>query len=150
MLPIIAYRVLVIREIPSGAKPLVCIFLAPPNLCLAGYLILAEAGALTATWWVVCPLLVCSALSFIFVVTYCAPFAFKTFSPSFSAFTFPTVIAATAITKLSRSLVPQLAPVATALLVFATFFVVYVLIRYALFLAEPSLQEGLRSPHTPV
>jgi exfoliative toxin A/B len=96
-----------------------------------------KVDALALNWTLVGVLLVLSIASFVLVVASCAPLLLKEFYPSFSALTFPFVIASVAYTLLSKSLLPVLAPVATALQVLATFMVIFVSIRFLIFLLRP-------------
>jgi exfoliative toxin A/B len=98
---------------------------------------LARASVLKPSWWIIYALLTLSVLSFVIVVVYCTPVIFGRFYPSFSAFSFPFVVTSIAYTDLSQSLMPELAPVATMLQIAVTLLVMYVLVRYLIYLFEP-------------
>jgi len=136
-LPLVLYRFFIVKGLLPPQQPLAGIFLAPANLCLAGYLSLVGAGVLDTYWILIGALLVLSVLSFVLYALYCVPRMFKRFYPSFSAFTFPIVITSVAYTHLSQLLMPQLSPVATAFQVMATCVVLFVFARYLIFLFAP-------------
>ncbi|MBN2752443.1 MAG: TDT family transporter [Rhodospirillaceae bacterium] len=148
MLPLMLHRLIFSAEVPVPAKPTIAILAAPPNLCLAGYLtfnpspnsvlvlILLGLGALMA------------------VVVYLAFWELLRlpFSPGYAAFTFPTVIAATASFKAAAFLERQgFAAETIAMvrgwggieLVIATLVVGYVALRYVLHYGRP---VPLRAP----
>ncbi|PRX30430.1 exfoliative toxin A/B [Orenia metallireducens] len=90
LLPIITYRVLVIKEIKKAALPTISIFTAPAGLCLAGYM-----SAFTNKSLMMVGLLSLLTLVMITLVTsYLPKMISRDFYPSFSAFTFPFVITA--------------------------------------------------------
>ncbi len=93
LLPVILYRVLVVKEIPEAALPTVTILAAPASLCLAGYLNSFQEKNMTMIVF----LGILSLVMLISVLIY-MPKALKLkFYPSYSAFTFPFIISAIAV-----------------------------------------------------
>lgn len=136
LLPIISYRVFVIRSIPEPAVPTLTIFAAPASLCLAGYLNSFEIVNMNFAW-----LLVSLSLIMLFTVLLYMPKMIKwKFYPSYSAFTFPLVISAIAIQSSNDLLikmnigVPFLQYMGYLLELLAVLFVIYVLVHYTNFL----------------
>lgn len=142
-LALITYRVAKGAALPEPALPTLAIFAAPPSLCLAGYL------AVTADKQpsVVYALLVASAASMAYVLTRLPRMIRRTFYPSCAALTFPFVITAIALKQSSIFLaatgdvtIPALAVKAAELT--AATMVVYVFVRYVMFLAAPVPQQA--------
>lgn len=136
LLPIISYRVFVIRSIPEPAAPTLTIFAAPASLCLAGYLNSFEIVNMSFVWF-----LVSLSLIMLFLVLFYMPKMIKwKFYPSYSAFTFPLVISAIAIQSSNDLLIkmnirmPFLQYMGYFLELLAVIFVIYVLINYTNFL----------------
>jgi len=93
LLPLTLYRVLVVKEVPPPATPLIVIFTAPSSLALAGYLNSFVDKNINIVWF----LAACTLLSF-FAVMACMPRLLKLpFFPSYAAFTFPFVITGIAL-----------------------------------------------------
>ena len=92
LLPLIAYRTIVVKAIPEPLMPTLAIFAAPASLCLAGYLKSFEAKEL----WLVGILFALSLVSYIAIIAYLPKLLRLRFYPSCSAFTFPLVISAIA------------------------------------------------------
>jgi len=139
MLPLMIHRLTFKAEIPAAAKPTIAIMAAPPNLCLAGYL--AYAGHTPSTMLVIILLGLGIVMS---VVVYMAFWELLRlpFSPAYSAFTFPTVIAASATMKtagfvetvgFSQELADGLHQWGFVQLTIATVVVAYVALRYLQF-----------------
>ncbi len=140
LLPVVAYRCAIVKEVPPPALPTLAIFTAPSSLALAGYLNSFPERNLV----VVSLLLGCTVLSFLFVVSRLPALLRIPFFPSYSAFTFPFVITAIALkgtaTYLSNTgrgigLLTQSIPL---LELWATVAVLYVLFRYLRFLLAAS------------
>lgn len=133
LLPVVLYRVFKVKNIPPAARPTLAIFCAPIGLCLAGYLSSFEAKN-TALFFV---LLALCAISY-FGVLFCLPGLFRLpFFPSYSSFTFPLAICAVGFKMAAEYLgafgislwvLPQI------MLVIAAAVVLYVLVRYIIFL----------------
>jgi exfoliative toxin A/B len=139
VLSVVAFRMFRVGDLPGPALPSVAIFAAPPSLCLAGYLAVADAKQAG----VVFVLLAFSAISLLYVLTRLPQIFRSAFHPGFAALTFPLVITAIAL-KLSAGFlaqsgagaVPQLLIAAMDLLAVAM--VLYVSVRYVMFLAAPA------------
>lgn len=150
LLPIVLYRVFIIREMQESTIPTLTIFAAPASLCLAGYLnsfqeknimIVGFLGAL-------------SLIMFIAVMA-CIPKMLKLkFYPSYSAFTFPFVITAIAIKGTNAFLanigrgIPSLAYFVKFLELWGVGMVLYVLIRYINFIIS-SPETGVMTDKKP-
>ena len=98
MLPLMLYRLIFSHEVPDAAKPTIAILAAPASLSLAGYLTVSEEPSL---------LLVAVLLGIAVLMTGIIYLAFikllrLPFSPGYAAFTFPLVIGATALFKVSH------------------------------------------------
>lgn len=135
LLPTMIYRVLFSENIPHLAQPTIAILAAPASLSLAGYLTVSQTNSP-----VIIGILFGIAVLMTFI-TYLALFKLLTlpFSPGFAAFTFPTVISATALFKMATWMqsvnvadeyVMQIQGLAEFELVIATVIVSYVAIRY--------------------
>jgi exfoliative toxin A/B len=136
LLPIISYRVIVIKSIPEALLPTMTIFAAPASLCLAGYLNSFSEKNIVIVW-----LLTFLSLAMLLGVLLSMPQMLKLkFFPSYSAFTFPLVISAVALKRVENFLVSlhQVVPVFRYLVpieeILATVFAIYVLVRYIGFL----------------
>ncbi len=138
MLPVVIYRLIFITEIPDAAKPTIAILAAPASLSLAGYLTIVQEPSL-----LVISILLGIAL-LMTIIVYCALFKLLRlpFSPGFAAFTFPLVIGATALYKLSDlaktheltlAIGNQLRILANIELAIATAMIVYVCFAFAKF-----------------
>lgn len=147
LLPIILYRVLVLKSIPEALLPTLTIFAAPASLCLVGYLNSFQEKNMSIVW-----LLTFLSLTMLLSVLLYMPKMLKLkFFPSYSAFTFPFVISAIAIKMINNFLIEihlgiplfnYLVPVEELL---GTVFVIYVLVRYMDFLF---LQDNNIKPQT--
>ncbi|WP_027859833.1 TDT family transporter [Marinobacterium jannaschii] len=148
LLPLMLYRLIFGTAIADGAKPTVAILAAPPSLCLAGYLNLVEQPSL---------LLVLTLLGIAVVMTLVIYLAFwdllrLPFSPGYAAFTFPMVISATALFKVSgyiatlpleASVALQFELAARVELAIAMLVVGYVALRYLHhYLPRPLIRGG--------
>ena len=132
LLPLIIYRMIKLRPLPEPIRPTTAIFVAPPSMCLVGYCTVSATPAL----WLVCILLGVICVSYLFVSVRMVRLLQLRFYPSYAAFTFPYVIAATAIKTadgvLEANGIDLLAPVVPVTEVIAAAMVLYVLIRYVL------------------
>lgn len=136
LLPVMLYRVFVIKSFPEPAVPTLTIFAAPSSICLAGYLSSFNVINMNIFWG-----LVISAVVMFFAVLLYMPKMLKLkFYPSYSAFTFPLVISAIAMQYANSFLanmnlgMPVLQYIGYFEELLAVVFVVYVLIHYANFL----------------
>lgn len=133
LLPIILYRVFVVKEIPEPALPTVTIFAAPASLCLAGYMSSFQQKNMIIVWL----LLILSITTYIAVLTYMPKMLKLRFYPSYSAFTFPCVISAVASKAVNAFLIKSDQPIwaLNYIVKFQEFIAVtitiYVLLRYA-------------------
>ncbi|KAB3535773.1 TDT family transporter [Alkaliphilus pronyensis] len=147
LLPLVIYRVFLVKDIPEAALPTVIIFAAPASLCLAGYL---------SSFQVKSPIIVgFLAILGAIMVTASIMYMFKLltikFYPSYSAFTFPFAISTVAM-KGTKSYLSSL-NIELALLDYVIGFleiwtvamVLYVLIRYIMFLL-PEKKTALKEP----
>jgi len=135
MLPMMMYRLVFSHEIPDAAKPTFAIMAAPASLSLAGYLSIAAEPS---------PVIVALLFGIAVLMTMVTYLAFAKllrlpFSAGYAAFTFPMVIGATALFKLSAWLesvqmpshyVQQVHGLALFELVIASLVVGYVSLRY--------------------
>lgn len=146
LLPVVIYRVLKIGGIPDPARPSIAIFCAPASLCFVGYMsAFDEKNALFALF------IAALSLTFWLAVVAGIPKMLKLpFFPSYSAFTFPLVISATAFSVAGSffggsvgDLFSMLSPLATML---ASAAVLYVLTRYAMFWFAPANPAGQAAP----
>lgn len=136
LLPVISYRVFVINSIPEPILPTIAIFAAPASLCLTGYLNSFQEKNMVIVW-----LLAFLSITMLFMVLLYMPKMTKNkFFPSYSAFTFPLVISAIAMTSLNTFLISIGVEIAILkyLALFeeflAVFFVIYVFVKYISFL----------------
>ena len=144
LLPIITYRVLVIKSIPEPLLPTITIFAAPASLGLVGYLKLFQEVNMTIFW-----LLTFLSLIMLFAVLLYMPKMIRLkFYPSYSAFTFPLVISAIAIKDIDSFLtkmhigVPGFGYLVHFEELLAVVFVIYVLIRYIGFMFLQHVKVG--------
>jgi exfoliative toxin A/B len=136
LLPIVIYRVFVVKSIPEPALPTITIFAAPASLCLAGYMNSFQQKNMIIVWF----LAILSLTMFTAVLLYMPKMLKLKFYPSFSAFTFPFVISGIAM-KLTNGFlikseqgIPVLGYVVKFQELLAVGMVLYVLIRYIDFL----------------
>lgn len=135
MLPMMIYRFMFTHEVPDAAKPTMAILAAPASLSLAGYLTVTANPS---------PVIIGILFGIAVLMTTIIYLAFfkllrLPFSPGYAAFTFPMVIGATALFKLthwmetvgvSAEYVQQVHWLAGLELIVATIVVGYVAIRY--------------------
>lgn len=136
LLVLIAYRYIKFREVPPPAQPLFCIFAAPASLCLAGYI----SSVAVKSKGMVIFLAILATLLYLLVLSKLPKYLTMPFFPSYAAFTFPFVISAIAIKqtfvylgKINMAL-PWLSYVVLVETIIASALVVYVIIRYAIYL----------------
>ena len=142
LLPIVIYRVFVVKSLPEPAHPTIAIFAAPASLCLAGYMNSFQVKNMTLVWGLV----ILSLIMLLLVIMKLPGLLNLKFYPSYSAFTFPFVISAVAIKSTnvflvkSNILIPALNYVVKLEEVLAICLVVYVLVRYIkfLFVSKPN------------
>ncbi|MCG0275448.1 MAG: TDT family transporter [Thermosediminibacteraceae bacterium] len=140
LLPLIIYRVVVIKGIPEPAIPTIAIFSAPASLCLNGYLISFQEKNVT----MVAFLSILALVMYISVMVYIPKIMRLKFYPSFSALTFPFVITAIAMNNTYAFAIkkgmnfPLLFMFLTKFSeLWAIVMVIYVLIRYTIFILKP-------------
>ncbi|MCK6262536.1 TDT family transporter [Vibrio sp. ZSDE26] len=135
MLPIMLYRFMFTHEISDAAKPTIAIMAAPASLSLAGYLTVQSSPS---------PVVIGVLFGISILMTLLIYVAFfkllrLPFSSGYAAFTFPTVISATALFKLASWMshtgieakyVSQVHFLARFELIIATLVVGYVAARY--------------------
>lgn len=129
---VVGKRVFIVKEIPEPALPTLIIFAAPGSLCLTGYINAFDEK----NFLIFLSLLVLSQCFYIFALSKLVGLLKLKFYPSYSSFTFPLVISATAL-KLSNGFLSnqgikiELLPVlVTVEVIIAVIMVFYVLIRY--------------------
>lgn len=134
-LPLMIYRILFCHQIPDDAKPTIAILAAPASLSLAGYLTVIDDPS---------PIVIAVLMGIALLMTLVIYMAFfhllrLPFSYGYAAFTFPMVIGATALFKISDWMryinmkpqyVEQIFNLACLELFIATLIVIYVCIRY--------------------
>ncbi len=135
LLPIMLFRLCCCGALPDAAKPTLAILAAPASLSLAGYLnLIAEPNIYLLVGLLVLAILMTGFLYLAFFRLLQLPF-----SPGFAAFTFPTVIGATALFKLAGFVLEQgynpswaqlLVQLAKLELIVATLVVGYVALHY--------------------
>lgn len=121
--------------LPQPLMPLLCIYAAPPSMCLAAYLSCAAvpSDALVSALYVLSCAFYLMGLAMLIV---CLRLPFY---PTYAAMTFPFVIAAAASTKLA-ALMQGIAPLEFAVAAqtaIASIAVTYVFVRYLMFLLKP-------------
>lgn len=129
--PLVLYREFIYRQIPDSNKPLTCIFTALFSILIFGYL--NSAGHISNEF--VFGLYIIACLFYLFSLYKLISYRNLDFYPSFSAFTFPFVISALAtkgIAGISSNLITN--NILLFEIALATLMVIYVLVRYAIFL----------------
>lgn len=139
LLPIVLYRIHKVGNIPAPAVPTIAITCAPGSLLLAAYMNSFPEKSVTVTYI----LLVVSQLLYLYALVQLPKLMAGNFKPSFSSFTFPFAISGIAL-KLSYAFLKQSvgAPEWVSYIVkfeelVATVFVLYVLVRYLIFIFGP-------------
>lgn len=142
LVPLVSYRVFKVGQVPEPVQPVIIIYAAPASLLLAGYLnsfpVKNTALVVTLGSW--------AFLMTLFGLSQMPRMLKLPFYPSYSSFTFPFVISAIAFKGMVNYLgsvgidASLLQFIATLQVVWATVMVLYVLVRYALFLtAAPAV-----------
>lgn len=90
LIPIVCYRVFVVKNIPEPAWATLVVFSAPGGLLLAGYMNAFE----TKNMNILVPLMIVSGVFYMFALSQLPKIMKLKFYPSISAITFPTVITA--------------------------------------------------------
>lgn len=121
--------------VPEPARPLIVIYAAPLSLCIAAYV----QSVTPKNRGFLLTMLVIAQIIYVFSLVKAVSYLKMKFYPSYAAFTFPLVISAIAIkqtmaccAKLEHP-VPALAPFVTLETVIACAFVIYVYIRFMMF-----------------
>jgi exfoliative toxin A/B len=101
LLPIILYKVFILKNISKSSQPTLAILTAPPSLCLAGYIqSFSEHNAI-----IINLLFLVSQTMFLIVMFHLPKLLKLKFYPSDSAFTFPLVITAVSISMVNNWLI---------------------------------------------
>ena len=133
--PLIVYRYLNYRDIPDASKPLICIFNAVTTILIVGYL----NSAHNISYEFVTLFYSFACVFYIFALYKFITYRNLDFYPSFSAFTFPFVISTTAtkgvMTLFNNNILSNVYLIELAI---AVALVLYVLIRYLIFLKKSS------------
>lgn len=126
-------------EVPAPAVPLICIYAAPTSLCVAAYVqsVTPKSMGLLLVLYVVASVL------YVFALVQAVGVLRGKFFPSWASLTFPFVISAIASKQTMACLAnlgsPQawLAPVVLVETAIAAALVLYVLVRYVMFVCAP-------------
>lgn len=133
-LPLVIFRYIKYPTIPEANKPLICIFTAVLSIIIVGYLNSSQ----NISNEFISILYVFACIFYIFALLKFIEYRNLDFYPSFAAFTFPFVISALAtkglLTKIGHSII--LSPILKIEIAIATIIVLYVLIRYLIFLKK--------------
>lgn len=128
------------QEIPDPVKPLICIYAAPANLCIAGYI----QSSIPKSYELLLILYILASVLYVFALIKAIRYFKLPFFPSYASFTFPFVISAIASKQTMTSLagmehpIPSLKLVVIAETIIAAVFVLYTLVRFLLFIfAKP-------------
>jgi exfoliative toxin A/B len=139
ILPLVLYRIFIVKEIPAPALPTLVIQAAPGSLCLAGYLSTFQEKSPT----IVVLLLILASINILIALAYLPKLIAGKFVPAFSAFTFPIVISGIAM-KLTNGFfmksgnqIQVLKPAASILEIMSLILVLFVLLSYIKFMALP-------------
>ena len=142
LLPLMIVRILKGKPLPEPLQPTVMIFAAPASLCLAG----ALASITNPHPILIFGLQITSLFCYLFVLPRSLRLFRGTFSPAFSAYTFPFVISAIAAKSSVIWLKAQgiehvlFATLQQATFWIATVFTTTVLVRYLVFLFVPKAE----------
>lgn len=98
LLPLIVYRLIFYPAIADAAKPTIAILAAPASLALASYINLIS----NPSFWLVLTLLALALVLTFFTYLILIRLLRLPFSPAFAAFTFPLVISASAIYRVTK------------------------------------------------
>ena len=136
LLPIVIYRIFIVKAIPEPAVPTITIFAAPASLCLVGYIGSFQDKSITMVGF----LAVLSLIMFIGVILYLPKMLKIKFYPSYSAFTFPLAISAIAMKQTNGLLFKMNKPIYVLQYlvkfqeILTIIIIIYVLIKYFEFL----------------
>ncbi len=136
LLPLVLYRIIVIKEIPEPAIPTITILTAPSSLCLAGYLNSFSEKNMS----IVALLSVISVIMLLSVIIYIPKMLKLKFYPSYSAFTFPFVITAIAMKGTNALIIKTIGEISylwyfiKLLEAWSVIIGLYVLLRYIMFI----------------
>lgn len=132
----VTVRYVRLPEVPNPVKPLLCIYAAPASLCLTAYI--ETVTPVSPEFLIVLYIVAC--LLYLFALQKVISYRSLPFYPSYAAFTFPFVIAATASTQVTSYLetfaghaLPLMEGVVLTQTGIAAVLVVYVLLRYLQF-----------------
>jgi len=130
--PAILYREFVYNKIPDMNKPLTCIFTALFSILIVGYVNSAQ----NISYEFLIGMYILSCMFYMFALYKLISLRNLEFYPSFSAFTFPFVISALATKEIASLIGPNilLNSILGIETVIATILVIYVVIRYMIFL----------------
>ncbi|MGL5123919.1 MAG: TDT family transporter [Fusobacteriaceae bacterium] len=98
MLPIMLYRIIFVEKIDDARLPTFAIIAAPPNLCLAGYLVAFETPNPAMVGFLFPLAIFMTGLLYISIVKIIK----LKFTPVYASFSFPLAIGSTAILKYSK------------------------------------------------
>ena len=148
LIPIVAKRIFVVKEIPEPAFASIAISAAPGSLLLAGYMNSFPEKNMLIVWL----LLILSQAIFLGVVLYTPKLINTKFYPSFSSFTFPYVISGIGL-KLTNGFltksgtpIPILGTLVKVEELIALVLCFYVLIRYINFLLAKEAPAATNKP----
>lgn len=136
LLCLIGYRYMKLKEIPEPARPLICIFAAPANLCLTSYIQTVEKKSIE----IILFLAVIGFLLYLFALLHLPKLLKLKFYPSYASFTFPFVISAVGLKMTMAALnamekpQPWLQYVVLVETIIAVILVAYTLIRFMQFI----------------
>lgn len=128
-------RMIKLGSMPEPPRPTIAIFTAPMSLCIAGYLSAFEQPSAPLVYI----MLAIAVISYVYVTVRMVSLLKLPFYPTYAAFTFPYVISAVAFKAANAFLVNNgqtffsLVPKVSEWIAVAV--VVYVLLRYAAFIA---------------
>lgn len=88
LLPMVIYRVMIVKEMAEQTLPTLAIFSAPASILLAGYM----SSFKTKNMEIVCFLTILSIIMYVAVIIMLFKLLRLKFYPSYSAFTFPLII----------------------------------------------------------
>ena len=144
LLPIVLFRVFCTKGIPEPALPTIAIFTAPASLCLAGYMASFKDKNMVIVWF----LLGLCLIMLLGVLLYLPKLLKLKFYPSYSAFTFPFVISGIALKQTNKFLIDSGNPISSLNYlvkfseVLALVLVIYVLIKYTIFLFASNVTKS--------
>ncbi len=136
---LITWRYIRFPQTPESAKPLLCIYTAPTNLCIVGYIQSVETKSPALLLF----LLGLAAPLYLFALRQAIRCLKMPFYPSYAAFTFPFVVSAVAVSQSIACLAelgvsaPWLEYPALAETAIAAGLTFYTLARYLGFLFDP-------------